>query len=103
MCLCKECVYVDLCYMVEHYGRDLEDDFECKRFKDKDEFIRVQHGMWIKQRPNPEAMKAFHELGIGTGMSEDSIHWLCSRCGMWGTPSMKYCNECGAKMDGGKK
>jgi hypothetical protein len=87
--------------MIEHYGREPEDDYECKRFKDNNEFVQVKHGMWIKQRPNPEAMKAFHELGIGTSMSEDSIHWLCSRCGMWGTPTMKYCNNCGAKMDGG--
>lgn len=83
MCLCKECVYVDLCYMVEHYGRDLEDDFECKRFKDNNEFVRVKHGMWIKdgnKRTCPHCGFYYHSNGV----------------------DYNYCFNCGAKMDGGK-
>ncbi len=36
--------------------------------------------------------------------------WCCTNCGevvttegSWDIPLKKYCNECGAKMDGGKK
>lgn len=59
----------------------------------------VKHGRWIEQKPNPEVMKEFHNLKIGRAMSENSIYWTCSECGLWGTPSQKYCPYCGAKMD----
>jgi hypothetical protein len=65
--------------------------------------VEVKHGEWIKNKPNPEMMKAFHDLGIGKGMTEKSIFWTCSCCGTWGTPRYKYCQECGAKMDVSKK
>ena len=84
MATCKDCLHNELCYMIEHYGRDLEDDFECKRFKDKDEFIRVQHGMWIKdgnKRTCPHCGYYYHSNGV----------------------DCNYCANCGAKMDGGKK
>lgn len=61
----------------------------------------VKHGEWIKHSPDVAVMRAFHKLGIGKGMSENSIFWTCSCCDSWGTPSQKRCSECGAKMDGG--
>ena len=61
--------------------------------------VEVKHGEWIKNKPNHEMMKAFHDLGIGKGMAKKSIFWTCSCCGTWGTPRYKYCQECGAKMD----
>ena len=57
-----------------------------------------RQGEWIKQTPDPEVMKAFHEMGLGGGMSINSIYWTCSLCGNWGTPHHKYCSSCGAKM-----
>ena len=62
----------------------------------------VKHGHWVRHSPDIAAMRAFHKLGIGKGMSENSIFWTCSCCDSWGTPSQKRCSECGAKMDGGK-
>lgn len=59
----------------------------------------VKHGEWIKHKPDPEAIKKWHELGIAKGMSENSIFWTCSCCKGWGTPAHKYCSQCGAKMD----
>lgn len=41
MAKCTDCVHHELCYMVEHYGRDLETDMACKRFMDKDGFAKV--------------------------------------------------------------
>ena len=58
----------------------------------------VEHGEWIKNKRTPEVMKRFHEMGLGTGMSVNSIYWTCSVCGNWGTPNHKYCCSCGAKM-----
>jgi NADH pyrophosphatase NudC (nudix superfamily) len=57
-------------------------------------------GKWIKQKPDPEAMKVFHEKGLGKGMSVNSIYWTCSVCDNWGNPHHKYCSSCGAKMKG---
>lgn len=61
----------------------------------------VKHGEWVRNEPNPQKMKEFHQLGIGKAMSENSIYWTCSCCGSWGTLTHKYCSQCGAKMDGG--
>ena len=65
--------------------------------------VEVKHGYWVKNAPNPEAMKSLHELGIAKAMRENSIYWTCSCCGKWGFPYSKYCSECGAKMDGERK
>lgn len=60
----------------------------------------TKKGEWLKQSPDPEAMKIFHEKGLGTGMSVNSIFWTCSICENWGTPHHNYCSSCGAKMKG---
>lgn len=62
------------------------------------EAVPVVHGEWIRKKPDEEVMNAFHEMGIGKGMSAKSIYWTCSECGGWGTPTHKFCSNCGAKM-----
>lgn len=62
------------------------------------EAVPVVKAEWIKQKPNPDVMKRFHDMGIGKGMSENSIYWTCSNCGNWGTPNHKFCSNCGADM-----
>lgn len=62
----------------------------------------VVHGEWLRHEPNPRIMEEFHEMGIGKGMSINSIYWTCSECGCCGTPSHNFCPNCGAKMDGKK-
>lgn len=62
--------------------------------------VPIVHGEWLRHEPNPRIMEEFHEMGIGKGMSINSIYWTCSECGCWGTPSHNYCFKCGAKMDG---
>ena len=61
--------------------------------------VEVKHGEWLKHKPDPEAMKRWHDLGFAKGMSEKSVFWTCSCCKGWGTPAHKYCSHCGAKMD----
>ena len=65
--------------------------------------VEVVHGRWVKHKPKPEAMRAWHRQGIGKAMSENSIFWTCSCCEEWGTPRYNYCPHCGAKMDGGNE
>jgi rubrerythrin len=62
--------------------------------------VEVRHGRWIKQKQDTELMQKFHDMGLGQGMSVNSIYWTCSLCGNWGTPHYKYCPNCGSKMDG---
>jgi rubrerythrin len=62
--------------------------------------VEVRHGRWIKQKQDTEVMQKFHDMGLGQGMSVNSIYWTCSLCGNWGTPHYKYCPNCGSKMDG---
>jgi hypothetical protein len=62
--------------------------------------VEVRHGAWIKKKPDEEAMKEFHDMGLGKGMGVNSIYWTCSVCENWGTPNHKYCSSCGAKMKG---
>lgn len=105
MASCKDCIHYDVCVIAESLSEkyDHYTEFGCGDFKNKADFAEVKHGEWIQHSPDVEKMRAFHELGIGKGMSENSIFWTCSCCGSWGTLTKKYCSECGAKMDGGKK
>lgn len=65
--------------------------------------VEVKHGKCIKNTPNPDKMVEFHKLGIGKGMSVNSIFWTCSECGEWISPRNNYCPNCGARMDGDKE
>lgn len=64
---------------------------------------RANEATWIRHDPDPEAMEAFHKMGIGKGMGVNSIYWTCSRCGCWGTPHQNFCPNCGARMKGGEQ
>ncbi len=93
--------YIDADAVIKNLPDDLPYKASVKRVliqAPEAEIVEVKCGEWIKQKPNLDAMRKFHELGIGKAMSENSIHWTCSCCGTWGTPRMKYCSECGAKM-----
>ena len=63
-------------------------------------YHKQNEGEWKMNKRDPDAMKAFHDLGIGLGMSVNSIYYTCSVCHSWGRPSQKYCSNCGAKMKG---
>ena len=65
--------------------------------------VEVKHGYWVKNAPNPGAMRTLHKAGIAKAMRENSIYWTCSCCNEWGHPYDKYCSSCGAKMDGERR
>ena len=99
---CKDCMHYEVCIRRQNsISLDpMKCGYKCPEFKNKADFAEVRRGEWIKNKPNPEAMKAFHEMGIGKAMSEKSIYFTCSCCGSWGTPTNKFCGTCGAKMEG---
>lgn len=78
---CSDCIHFDVCYKIEHFGRDLEDTSPCKQFISK-EVAPVRHGEW-------------QEI--------DGI-FRCSRCGYSFEHEgyqhfFNYCPKCGARMD----
>ena len=82
---CSDCIHFDVCYKIEHFGRDLEDTSPCKQFISKD-VEPVKHGHWINE----------------------NFYTRCSACGnmaiydKYGQEvESDYCPRCGAKMDGG--
>ena len=87
---CSDCIHFDVCYKIEHFGRDLEDTSPCKQFISKD-VKPVKHGH-------------FRRLTF----SGDTI--ICSECKMAynifetnGAENFNFCPHCGAKiMDGGE-
>ena len=78
---CSDCIHFDVCYKIEHFGRDLEDTSPCKQFISKD-VEPVKHGHWVKAK------------------SDVLIHWHCSvckNCYYLEEPNANYCPNCGAK------
>lgn len=83
---CSDCIHFDVCYKIEHFGRDLEDTSPCEQFISKD-VEPVKHGHWVIEKPDV------------------LIHWHCSvceKCYYLEEPNANYCPNCGAKMDGGE-
>ena len=83
---CSDCIHFDVCYKIEHFGRDLEDTSPCKQFISKD-VEPVKHGH-------------FRRLTF----SNDTI--ICSECKMAynifetnGAENFNFCPHCGARMD----
>ena len=112
MASCKECVHADMCrFYTEELAKAKgitlgEDIFEyfstgdvCEHFKDHSRFVELTTARKIKQTPDSEIMKEFHKLGIGKGMSERSIFWICSNCKMWTSLAYTFCPNCGAKFE----
>ena len=86
---CSDCIHFDVCYKIEHFGRDLEDTSPCKQFISKD-VAPVRHGYWKRELMSPK-------IGL--------YAYICSNCKkvthIGADKYMDYCGNCGAKMDGG--
>ena len=86
---CSDCIHFDVCYKIEHFGRDLEDTSPCEQFISKD-VAPVRHGHWTE---------IDHSKNLG------DYHFVCSEC-KCNTPDRAYvitpnfCPNCGAKMGG---
>lgn len=41
---CKDCLHVDVCYLIEHYGADIDEEYadkDCENFKDRSRFVEI--------------------------------------------------------------
>ena len=87
MATCKDCTHKDVCYLIEHYGKDLCSDDACDKFL----VTPVVHGHWIAE----------YDCGYITPH--------CSECGETALTKEEtgydyvyssYCPRCGVRMDG---
>ena len=66
---CNDCIHKDVCYKIEHYGRDLEGEEPCKDFVSK--MIYLNH--------IDEAIRKFNDLVIKNEkvqLSNDEINYV---------------------------
>ena len=88
---CSDCIHFDVCYKIEHFGRDLEGTSPCEQFINKD-VAPVRHGHWKKGKGN--------ERPTESGFVHDD-RYFCDCCG-WGCCcdtklDFNFCPNCGAK------
>lgn len=77
-------VLATLAQIGEYPWTIFEDAYGVVQDAPAEDVVPVKHGYW-------------REYGIGYGMS------FCSECEYNGEPTMKWCPDCGAKMDGKKE
>ena len=65
---CKDCLYYEMCYMVEHYGWS-EEDGTCVNFKNKADFVEVVRCKNCKHCDHFYPSKAIGEEAVET--------WYC--------------------------
>ena len=88
MATCKDCTHKDVCYLIEHYGKDLCSDDACDKFL----VTPVVHGHWIAEYDCGYITPHCSECGeTALTKEETSYDYVYS----------SYCPHCGAKMDGG--
>lgn len=102
MATCKDCLHWDICKEHDRLMLTVNTFFElkyqnaveqfCKHFKSTADVAEVKHGEWVYDYTS--------ECIPGT---DATLDYKCSECGDRSAEEYKYCPNCGAKMDGGKK
>ena len=87
MATCKDCTHKDVCYLIEHYGKDLCSDDACDKFL----VTPVVHGHWIAEYDCGYITPHCSECGeTALTKEETSYDYVYS----------SYCPRCGTKMGG---
>lgn len=85
MATCKDCIHKDVCYLIEHYGKDLCSDDACDKFL----VTPVVHGHWIAEYDCGYITPHCSECGeTALTKEETSYDYVYS----------SYCPNCGAKL-----
>lgn len=98
---CADCIHIKVCQKTKIMNPAYDRAKECVDYKDNSQFVKQKTAFWIKNEPNVDVMRKFHELGVAKAMNENSIFWTCSNCGLWGSPVYNFCPSCGAKIKRG--
>ena len=99
MVTCNDCLHVKICQKTRIMNPTHNYALECNDFKDRSRFVELNIAKKIKHTPDIDKMREFHKLGLGKGMSERSIFWICSNCKVWVSLAHKFCPNCGAKFE----
>ncbi len=94
MTTCKDCIHYEACFEYGNILDPIHGGVICDSFKNKADIAEVQHGKWTIKRDEYDC--------------EYMVCSCCAECFYDGDNDTvdrlpKYCSECGAKMDGGKK
>lgn len=104
MATCNDCIHVEVCATFAIASETFEISspertaISCNDFKARAQFVELKSAVWCKHKPELSKMENFHKQGIGLGMSENSVFWTCSNCGIWGSPIYSFCPHCGARI-----
>lgn len=79
------------------------------RLIDADETIEANRALAVKNIIDDQPEVATAPEAHGRWEHLDGDEWICTACGhvistegSWDFPAAKYCEECGARMDGGE-
>lgn len=85
--------------LIDAENTNLLDAIGRNAFRNRQDIIDL-----INNQPTVDAVPVVHGQWVHLGGDE----WYCSACGFvittegsWDKPTKKYCEDCGAKMDGG--
>ena len=85
--------------LIDAENTNLLDAIGRNAFRNRQDIIDL-----INNQPTVDAVPMVHGRWVHLGGDE----WCCSACGFvittkgsWDKPTKKYCEDCGAKMDGG--
>ena len=81
--MCKDCIHDGICYLVEHFGRDLESDESCGYFQTKN-MVELIRGDWELCQGDVYRCSVCHRATI----DDKNGCWALTR----------YCHNCGATM-----
>lgn len=91
---CKDCLHFDVCYIVEHYGADTNEEcaeHNCKQFKDRSRYVVREKGEWrFKWDSEKDPKRLF-------------VRVVCSECNLHTGQKSNFCPNCGADMTGGDR
>lgn len=105
---CTKCIHEHVCDQSSRlmWSRMAKEP-ECSDFKDRAGYVEVQHGKWIHPKDHVVANEFFcSECNKRTASlrpinRQPNGALLADENGnFYYPPTMKYCSECGAKMDG---
>ena len=76
MATCKDCLHIDVCYMVEHYGVDIEEDrqeYDCHQFQAKTNCVEVVRCKDCKHRYTLQSGHSFCREHFPLGKYDDDF------------------------------
>lgn len=88
---CNDCYYCQICYKIEHYGRDIETDIPCEYFCDSTKIISLpckQGDTVYRKRKNSQIISQYNNV---------SLEWICKHIKEFGINCFTNLSDYSAK------